>query len=513
MSVLIAFLLSHGLVLGSLDFLRVYQSSGYRGKEYFPLLKELDYATVLVAGALGVAVALVFERLVARAYGIFGVIAALIFAVTVIFTRKHTPPFKLTPRILRQMAVLLVLDFMLAASACLLAERGFCSYAWLCGLFFLQILLVPAAGSAMLPIERRIARRYVSLAKARLSAVRPIVVGVTGSFGKTSVKRILATILSQRYRVCVTPANFNTPMGLCRTLNEHLKDNDEILIAEMGARYTGDIAALAQIAHPDVAVITGIGNQHLATFGSKSALMDAKYELVDALDAGAPAFFAEDDGSFALYKRGHPQSFCARVNCGRYYVGVSDLRVTARGSDFLLRKDGVSVQAHTCLIGAHNVANVRLACMVASFFGLSLREIADGIARIESVPHRLQLLPCSGNMQVIDDSYNGSKEGIFAAMKTLSLFSGVRIVITPGVIECGKDEYVTNYQCGLKIGEVADFVFVYGENAKALTDGAVCAGLSAERVLCVRSRERAVEKISAVKAARMTVIFCNDLPK
>ena len=512
MSVLFSIVLSICFCASALDFLRVFQVSCYRCKEYIAHIRCFDCIISVFGAALGLSLTILFSKIIYNYHGLVGIISSTVFTLILIFLRKHTPRFRFTRRILRLSGVLFLLNFLITLCVFVLSRRNLCGYEWLSMLFLLQIFLVPIAGWIVSPIEKRISRRYILRAKKRLSEVKPFVIAITGSYGKTSVKNFLSTILSEKFRVCASPQNYNTPMGLCLTVNNCLKNDDEILIVEMGARYKGDITELCDIVQPDLAIISGIGNQHLSTFGSKLALMDTKYELVQALPHGAPAFFAEDEGSFSLYKRGYAPSYCARVCGSKYSVSITDICMNASGSHFFIRSNDVVARGYTKLIGAHNIANTKLCAMVSLYMGLTLNEIVRGIAKIEAIPHRLQLLPARGNMQIIDDSYNASKEGICAAMHTLELFSGVRIVITPGVIEGGKDSYVTNYACGMSIGKVADYLYAYGENFEPLRDGAICAGMGKDRIICVKSRDKAVEKISGVTTAKVTLIFCNDLP-
>ncbi|MBQ8954836.1 MAG: UDP-N-acetylmuramoyl-tripeptide--D-alanyl-D-alanine ligase, partial [Clostridia bacterium] len=235
--------------------------------------------------------------------------------------RLHAQPEKkpiaYTPRMKRLYACLCLIAL---AAAFILSAIGIPAYI----LFVAVPYLALAAGGAMTPVEKAINNHYMNDARARLEA-RPdlIKIGITGSYGKTSTKFILATILSERYDVLATPASFNTPMGLTRVIRERLEDHHQVFIAEMGARHVGDIKELVDLVHPTIGLITSVGPQHLETFGDVATVADTKFELIEGLPQDGLAFFASDGGEVdKLYER-------ARVK--KFLTGTRGMRLDMKG--------------------------------------------------------------------------------------------------------------------------------------------------------------------------------------
>ena len=257
-------------------------------------------------------------------------------------------------------------------------------------------------------VEKRINFTFFDRARKKLES-RPelIKIGITGSYGKTSTKFVLRDILSQKYRVLATPASFNTPMGLSRVINEQLKDEHQLFIAEMGARHVGDIRELCELVHPKYGVLTSVGPQHLDTFGSIENIASTKFELIESLPQDGVAFFASD-GSYVdrLYTKCEREKYRVGYVADRNpYILIKDVEAGPQGSRFTLEcADGTHVRCRTQLLGRHNIGNIALSAAVARRLGMTLDEIARGIRRLEPVEHRLQLI--SGPMTVIDDAFN-----------------------------------------------------------------------------------------------------------
>ena len=228
------------------------------------------------------------------------------------------------------------------------------------------------------PLEKRINKKFVKKAESALEERKDLIkIGITGSYGKTSVKEILKAFLSMKYEVLSTPESYNTPLGISKTVN-NLDDNDKIFIAEMGARRQGDIKELTKMVKPDIAVITGVTAQHLETFKTLKAIESAKYELISNMPAGGKAYFSSDNDITAKMYEKCPYS---KVLAGlgdkmRGSVYVENVVINLSGSKFTLVINGEKVDIETRLLGAHNVSNVALAAAVAADLGVSLKDIA-----------------------------------------------------------------------------------------------------------------------------------------
>jgi len=375
--------------------------------------------------------------------------------------------------------------------------------------------VVLAAAAAVQPFEGRINSSFYERAKRKLEA-RPelIKIGITGSYGKTSTKFVLRDILSQKYRVLATPASFNTPMGLSRVINEQLKPEHELFIAEMGARHVGDIRELCELVRPKYGLLTSVGPQHLETFGSIENIASTKYELIESLPADGIAFFSSD-GSYVdrLYAKCAIEKHRVGFNPDRQpYMLAKDIEVGPQGSRFTLQcEDGTAMRCRTKLLGKHNIQNIALCAAVAKKLGLMMEEIARGVRILEPVKHRLQLIP--GVMTVIDDAFNSNPAGAQEALNVLSGFSGRRLIVTPGMIEQGEKEDELNYAFGTQMVSAVDVAILVGPNhTKPIFQGLVDSGFSREEIHVVADLDEASALLRAIGRPGDTVLFENDLP-
>ena len=383
--------------------------------------------------------------------------------------------------------------------------------------FFLPFLWVwTLALSARLaqPLEKAINNHYFNDAKKKLES-RPdlIKVGITGSYGKTSTKFILGTLLQEKYRVLIPPSSFNTPMGLTRVIREQLKPEHEVFLAEMGARHKGDIKELIGLVHPTVGLLVSVGPQHLETFGNIETVADTKFELIEGLPKDGKAFFAAD-GSFCekLYGRATMEKTLAGLD-EKCPVHAENIHVTEDGSAFTLVTPQGSIDCVTPLFGKHNIQNTVLCAAAALSLGLTLAEVQSGMKKLQSVEHRLQLIKGGNGITVIDDAFNANPAGAKAAMEVLSGFHGRRMVVTPGMVELGAEEEERNREFGRQMASACDIAILIGiKRTKPIYDGLLSAGFEADNVLRVNTLKEATDFLAAVGKSGDVVLFENDLP-
>ncbi len=379
----------------------------------------------------------------------------------------------------------------------------------------LSWLLVLAANALRQPAERRLNNRFFTAAQAKLAAMPQLqTVGVTGSFGKTSVKMIAAAILREKYQVLATPASYNTPMGVSRIVNETLSPLDEIFICEMGARHRGDIQEMCELAPPDLAILTNIGEQHLETFGSLENIIAAKFDIIRALPAGGVGVVNGDNPHIAAHLADFPDRRLVTFGFGADNdFRAADLRFDRRGAAFTLYAEGEAHELTTPLLGRHNVSNILAGVALARQLDVDWKHIAHAVRRLTPVEHRLQLIP-AGSYTVIDDAFNSNPAGAEAALEVLSGFTeGKRIIITPGMVELGEREYQLNYELGRALPAVCDLIILVGKrHSKPLQDGVLAAGCPPERLLVAADLNEARQMMAARVGAGDVVLFENDLP-
>ncbi len=522
------------LLLCSMKFILVMQQCNYRGKRYFKWLshKDTPYMSRLMLLCM---LALLFFCVLNMTFismlgetiaSYIGLCSYLLFIIMYINTEKSINakvPLRKTKRLIRLCITYTILLFIFTFGfITLLNYLAFVIKNEVFALLRLSILcLLPLLIPVILflayiinePGEWFVRRYYLLRAELTLEKSSVIKIGITGSFAKTSVKEILKTILSQKYRVLATPNSFNTPLGIARTVKK-LDSTHDIFIAEMGARQKGDIKELAKLVKPSIGVLTGVNNQHLESFGSPENILDTKFELFENLMPNGIGVFASDNANaVSLYERFEGEKYLAGLN-GDVLVTAKDIKTDGRGTTFTLDIDGErGIKCSTVLLGTHSVKNICLAATVAYKIGLTPKEIVAGISRIQSVGHRLELVPNNKNIIIIDDSYNANEEGIKSAMEVLDSFKGRKIVLTPGLVELGKIENLVNFEFGKTLASHADFVIVVGKhNAEMIIKGLVEGGMSKENIKFAKTLNRGNKMLNEMLCDGDVVLFENDLP-
>lgn len=365
------------------------------------------------------------------------------------------------------------------------------------------------------PIEKAISRYFINDAKRMLSETPNLtVIGVTGSYGKTSMKFFLQTLLQSRYNVLVTPGNYNTPLGVTITVRNQLKPSHEIFICEMGARRVGEIKEVCDIAHPDHGIITSVGPQHLETFFSMENIQKTKFELADALPEGGMLFLNGDNAYIQEKAAEYPaKTFYYAEKEGEGYQ-AKEISVSQFGTEFTVcAPTGEEERFQMKLIGAHNVINVVGAIAVANRLGIPLKELKIPVRRIQPVEHRMQMRE-HGLVTVIDDAYNSNPIGSKAAVETLAMFDGIRILITPGMVELGDQEREYNYKFGTYAADCCDYILLVGKkHTEPIREGVLSKGFPEEKCLVYDRLEDAVSYAYAIKGqGHKYILLENDLP-
>jgi len=523
------------LLLISYKFLQIMQQSGYEGFGYFKWLRRRDniYLTRLATvSMLSLLSYLLFIISLAFFEGDWVIYTGFIFYVLFIFRyyraeKKHIRklPINFTARMERLIAVyffvLLIINFLLLLGMNALAYALRFNvllvrirYAVICLMPVCVPFFVLLAYYITKPFENARQRKYiVNCTKTLCDHPDLIRIGITGSYGKTSVKEILKTLLQEKYNVLSTPSSYNTPMGICKTVAT-LKPEHNVFIAEMGARHVGDIATLAEIVKPDYAIINGIVGQHLETFGTLAAVQHTKYELVESMKKGVVAYTIDNEATSELFSDCKIKSVPAGLDKSKKpQVYAENIVLSTNGSEFVLCIGERKIRCHTALMGSHNVSNICLAVAIASEMGLADEEICAGISRIQPIKHRLECVKNADGVTIIDDSYNANTRGIDAAMEVLSSFGGRKIVVTPGLVELGREEDIENYRLGKKMAAVCDIAILVGKSATyRIQDGLIDGGFDNSKIIIVKELDSAKKKLKKIVKKGDVVLFENDLP-
>lgn len=513
-------------VFASRTLLHYFQLESYQFPGYFRTLKR-NWKHSLLPGVCTAAGLIIITYLAAllgmfRAAALwlrlsFGVIYLLISAglgmmIARLFNAKNAKKkFVITARVKRLYCVHFLVMLLIA----------WCMKAVVLPFHLLWIVVLPLivalSGLLAWPIEKAISECYFRDARRKLLSNPGLVrIGLTGSYGKTSVKHILGTILSEKYPTLITPASFNTPMGVSRAIRERLTSSHQIFVGEMGARHVGDIKELCRLVKPTIGIITSVGPQHLETFKSIERITKTKYELIDALPQEGSRSYFYNDG--AICKQLYDKTTKTKVLCGRdpetSDVWCDNVSVSAQGSSFTLHIKGKgSVDCQTRLLGEHSLQNILLASAVASDLGLTLKQISHGINKLQTVKNRLELITRPGGFTIINDAFNSNPVGAKAALNVLKNFPERRIIITPGMVELGANEAEYNREFGRAMKDCVDIAIIVGKNrVKPIIEGLKEAGFTDEQIFRVDSLDDSTRLLHTMVRPTDTVLYENDLP-
>ena len=376
-------------------------------------------------------------------------------------------------------------------------------------------LWIALGGFIAWPVEKLISEMYFRDAQRILKERKDLIrIGITGSWGKTSVKFILGTILEEKFHTLVTPSSFNTPMGVTKVIRTSLEPGHRVFVAEMGARHVGDIREMCRLVHPQYGILTSVGPQHLDTFKTIERVTKTKYELMDAIPSNGACFFADDDGICReLFQKTQKEKCLAGMDPDADDVWAEDISVSPEGSCFTLCRKDCRIPCSTVLLGELNIRNIVLCASIAFSLGMTGEQIQRGIRKIQPIEHRLQLIPNPGGITLIDDAFNSNIRGAEQAFKVLHQFPETRIAITPGMVELGKMEYEMNRQFGRYMASGCDIAILVGKKrSEAIAEGLKENGFSDKNIHITDSLDEAASYMRTIVKPGDTVLFENDLP-
>ena len=383
----------------------------------------------------------------------------------------------------------------------------------LCAAAFSWVVIL-LANVLMHPIEMQINRGFYNEAKKILEAMPNLrIIGVTGSYGKTSTKHYLYRILSEKYNVLMTPGSYNTPMGVIRTVREMMKPYYDVFIVEMGAKQLGDIKEICDLVCPTIGIVTAVGEQHLESFKSIENVQRTKFELVDALPADGLAVVNNDFEYIA-------NRVVSNVPVKRYALApganyhIEDVEYGEVETRFAVVGEGRRIELATKLVGDCNLSNLMASVIVALYLDVPEKSIRYGVSQIEQVEHRLNMKRTPGGLSIIDDAFNSNPDGARMALDVLQrITTGKRIVITPGMIELGDKQVEYNKRLGLQMATAADYVMVVGVyNRDAILAGLAEGGMPEEKIFVADSFAIAQARLVQIARAGDVVLYENDLP-
>ena len=381
---------------------------------------------------------------------------------------------------------------------------------------FLRDVLLCALNALISPLERKRNFKFVSKNTEILRNKEIIKVVITGSYGKTTCKRILLELLKNKYQVLQTEGNFNTPMGLLKSVEKHKESFENsgnvaktlLFIGEAGARSKGDVEEMCKLINPTYGIVTGVCPQHLKSFGSLEKIASTKEELPRYIGKnGVVVFNGENSSSLKMSENFLGKSIVVGKNgC----VSIEHLKMTLRGSTFTLTTKSGDIPLKTTLVGRHNAVNVALCVALALELKVEKEEIIEAIRRVKCEPHRFEVKE-EGGLFVVDDGYNGNIEGAKSALEVLKECKGRKIIYSQGIVECGKMERALNREVGRLVGNVADVVILSGINAKNIEKGLKEGGFNG-KIYKFPSITHATEGLKHILKQGDILYLQNDIP-
>lgn len=509
-------------------WLQIFQQEHYEGRrlEVWVRLHRREQIDLLLGGTI-IAGALVRfgNSLGGTVDALLGIAAgAMLIAVPAarILRREQVKPLVWTPRARRIAAVSAALSLGGLVVAAILAPAD------------TRPVSIAGAGAALLvgmawvirlanwllqPYQRWDAQRFVRSAQQKLRDTDPLVVGVSGSFGKTTTKGCLAALLGPLGPTYPTPASYNSYLGIVRAINEGLQPRHVNFIAELGAYRIGDIAQLCNLVQPKIGVLASLGPAHLERFGSMEAIAQAEGEVADALPADGLFVTRADDPRCAAVAR--DRAHCTTVLVSPAPHPDADLwaeavEVGPEGTRFEIhdRSGEPPTPVTSPLLGEANVANVLLAVAVARHLGVTPGQLSRAMRRIEIPAHRLQpIVNAAAGVVVIDDSYNSNPTGAASALQILGAYPAARrVLITPGMVELGPEEERENTELGRRAAEVCDLCLLIGHRGRMIGAGLREAGFPEDQIMEFDTGPEAQAALQQLTRRGDVILFENDLP-
>ena len=498
------------------------QQNSYRNDRYSRWLSTSQDSTSAMRLVSGAVLLASLSTLTPAIWISAGLICAVSLTNTIILARKkYKKPLVMTRRASRILLTMLLLAAIPTVICLFVCQAQGASLIFVADIilavFCFSQSFALVANWLLKPVEANINRKYYQDAERILRGMPDLkIIGVTGSYGKTSTKHYLNRILSEKYDVMMTPGSFNTTMGVIRTVREYLKPYNEVFIVEMGAKQPGDIKEICDLVHPEIGILTAVGEQHLESFKTIENVQRTKFELIDSLPTDGLAVVNNDFPFVANRKVDNVKCIRYAVSeCGPAQYIAEDIRYSAHGTSFtVVTPTGEKFGFSTHLVGECNVSNLLAAIIVALRLEVPIEKISYAVNDIQQVEHRLNMKRTPGGVTIIDDAFNSNPTGSKMALDVLKMMTGGRrIIVTPGMIELGERQEELNAKFGEYIAGAADIAIIVGHyNREAIISGIKSTDTTSLDVHTVNSFSEAQQLLATTLKPGDTILYENDLP-
>ena len=516
-----------GLLIGAsiftwkrlLRFLRFFQQEEYSNVRFISWIVKQRAFDTLGSAAAGILALLVFMGLPALIASLVGLGALIAMAMWEDDPRiKGKVRLVMTERAQRIYSTAFGL-YALTAAAIAAATFQQPAVLWLAqiALFQLTPLWLMAACQLLSRKEMQRQNNFLLEAKTIYAAAAPFVIGITGSYGKTSTKDALGQILQITLGPTFWPAKgINTPMGITREIRTHLRSGMKYAVIEMGAYGRGSIDRLCKLTPPHAALITCVGNAHLERFGSEENILLTKAELAQAVPANGLLVVNGDNKGCRRIAHENPKKttllYGLNKDLGELDCWVSSWKTTPEGTLFTLHWQNKAYEGFTPLLGATALSNAVGAFTMACALGSQPDYALGVIHNLTPVDNRLQMQK-EGRITYLKDAYNSNPVGFAAALEVMAALPGKRrLVMTPGMIELGEEQRVQNEKVGRLAAVKCDAALIVGmTNRHALTKGLLEGGMQSGQVFFCETREKAFALLHSMAQEDDIVLIENDL--
>lgn len=496
--------------------LHMFQQNRYETGRYVKWAKEstgVNAARAVLPLALvisGIITGLIFRETTGKIIQIvlLAMLAAYLFLEEK--NKNYIKPLVFTGRVKRQCGVLAVLVLLLTFIIVKADLRFFCVP---CAYLLPWLLIFPVAWITA-PIEAQVRKWYLNDAKRILREHRDLIkIGITGSYGKTSTKNIMQAMISEQFNSLMTPASYNTPMGITRTIREMMKPIYQVFVCEMGADHVGDISELMDFVHPSIGVVTSIGPQHLNTFGSQENITREKMQMIEMLPADGFGILNYDNPFIRDYRiKNNVEVATYGIENKDVDYRAEDIVYTPHGSRFTVVHGDERVEIETKLLGGLNILNILSAVACARHLGVEWNVICRAARTMKQVEHRLELKTING-YRFIDDAFNANPSGSAMALDVLSMMPETRFIVTPGMIDLGPKQEEVNRHFGELMKDKTDYVVLVGEQqTRPILEGLKNSGFDMDHVLVVATVKEAFAFVYRTATPKDTILLENDLP-
>jgi len=368
---------------------------------------------------------------------------------------------------------------------------------------FAVVIPIFLAFLVSLLIEKMLFNGFKVKAEKKIASMSDMkIVGITASYGKTSIKNYVEHLLKAKYKTYATPRSVNTLGGVMIDVNNDLPDDTEVYVVEMGARGEGDIAEISTFVNPHYVVVGKIGPAHIEYFKTMENIRNTKMEILKTsrLEQAWVHESAMVKQESNVHTFGSKENLDIRSNMPAPEYIIEDVQATLDATSFTL--NGVRYSAN--ILGAFNAMNLAAAVLVAKELGLTDEQIQKQLSTLEPVAHRLQRIDAGGKV-ILDDSFNGNIDGMMAAFDLATTYEGRKVVITPGLVEVDDD---LNVQVAKRANEVFDVVVVTGD----LNYGIFKEHVEADKLVKLASKSGMEEMLVEQTVAGDLILFANDAP-